>query len=124
MKLSMNGYKQESFRQDTFELIWRASVGLVLFGVVMVGLSLKAHAQQTLSTNQSEPVPQVMSREREAVDPQAGNAESAKTKEGNLKVSPKAPQSDSKTSPTVASAVPQESLSPTPPTQSPDSRWR
>jgi len=55
----------------------------------MVGLSLKAHAQQTLSTNQSEPVPQVMSREREAVDLQAGRAESSKTREANLKVFPK-----------------------------------
>jgi putative OmpL-like beta-barrel porin-2 len=120
MKLTMNGYKQEISRQNTFKPTWRATVGLVLLGVVMVALSLKVHAQQTLSTNQSEPV---ISREREAVDLQAGRAESSKTEEANPKASPKAPQSDATTSPTVASAVPQESPSPTPPAQSPDSKW-
>lgn len=85
------------FERDTFEVIWRAAVGLTLFVLLITALTIKGQAQQT------EP----STRER-------ANAE-----DGNTNAS----QSDVTSSPTVASAIPQESPSPTPQTQSPDSKW-
>src|SRR5215471_856879 len=37
--------KQIALDRNTFDLIWRAAVGLILFALVMVAFSLKAHAQ-------------------------------------------------------------------------------
>jgi hypothetical protein len=95
------------FERDTFELIWRAAVGLALFVLVMSALAIKGHAQEAGPNTK----------------------ERANTKESNTKAS----QSDATTSPTIASptiasptidsAVPQATPSPSPTTQTAETKW-
>jgi len=47
VKLTL-GKKTMGIDRDTFDVVWRAAVGLALFVLVMAALSLKAHAQQTV----------------------------------------------------------------------------
>ena len=72
-------------------------MGLALFVLLITALTIKGQAQQTGPSTK----------------------ERANTEEENTKAS----QSDAITSPTIDSAVPQETPSPTPQTQSSDSKW-
>src|SRR5438270_7515101 len=122
MKLIVNGSKPEVFRRDTAKLIRRGALGLVLFGIVMAALSLKAHAQQRLLTTQPQQVPKAICEARE-VEIKTGRVDERKEGPAAEEEDRKAPESNAITSPTVAGAVPQEKPSPTPQTQSPDSKW-
>ena len=84
------------FERDTFELIRRAPLGLALFVLLITALTIKGQAQQT--------GPSIKER-------------------ANTEENTKASQSDATTGPTVASVIPQETSSPTPQTQSSDSKW-
>ncbi len=83
--------------RDTFELIWRAGLRLALFVLAITALTIKGQAQPTGPSTK----------------------ERANTEEKDTKAS----QSDAMSSPTVAGTVPQETPSPSPQTQSPDSMW-
>ena len=48
MNLAMPMSKQVSSPRETFDLIWRAAVGLALFVLMMTALSITGHAQQTV----------------------------------------------------------------------------
>jgi hypothetical protein len=82
---------------EILELNWRAVVGFASFALLITALTIKSHAQQAGPSTK----------------------EHAKTEEENTKAS----QSDAMTSPAIDSAVPQETPSPTPQTQSPNSKW-
>src|SRR5437016_5103788 len=123
MKLIMNGSKQEVIRRNSVELIWRVAVGLILFALVMAALSLKAHAQQILPTTQPQQVPRDMSEAREAVEAKIGRADERKECPEAEEANTKASRSDTITSSSVAGPIPQETPSPTPQTQSPNSKW-
>jgi hypothetical protein len=95
--LNMGRSKKRVIDRDTFELIWRAALGLALFVLLVAALTIKGQAQQTRPSTKVR----------------------ANTGEANTEDS----QSDAVTDATVVSAVPQETPSPTPQTQSPDSKW-
>src|SRR6266851_4745411 len=97
MGLKMSRSRKMVLDRDTFELIWRAGLGLALFVLAITALTIKGQAQPTGPSTK----------------------ERANTEEKNTKAS----QSDAMSSPTVAGTVPQEKPSPTPQTQSPDSKW-
>jgi hypothetical protein len=127
MKLITSGKKEQVFRGDSIELIWRAALGLIMFGLVVAALSLKAHAQQTgpnLPVTRPQQVPNAMGEPREKVDPksQTGNAEIKKSSTAEA-ANTKDSESDTITDTSVAGAVPQETLSSTPQTPSADSKW-
>jgi hypothetical protein len=82
---------------EILELNWRAVVGFASFVMLITALTIKSHAQQAGPSTK----------------------EHAKTEEENTKAS----QSNAMTSPAIDSAVPQETPSPTPQTQSPNSKW-
>jgi len=97
MGLKMSRSRKMVRDRDTFELIWRAGLGLALFVLAITALTIKSQAQPTGPSTK----------------------ERANTEEKNTKAS----QSDAMSSPTVAGTVPQETPSPTPQTQSPESKW-
>ena len=94
--MDINISRKMAFERDTFELIWRAALGLALFVLLITGLTIKGQAQQT--------GPSIKER-------------------ANTEENTKAFQPDATTSPTVASVVAQETPSPTPQTQASDSKW-
>jgi hypothetical protein len=85
------------FDRDTFELIWKAAVGLALFALVMTALTIKGQAQQT--------------------------GQSKKERSNSEETNTKASQSDALMSPMVDSAVPQATPSPSPTTQTAETKW-
>jgi hypothetical protein len=95
--LNISRSRKMVLERNTFGLIGRAALGFAFFVLLITSLTIKGQAQQAApSTN-----------------------ERAKPEEENTKAS----QSDAITSPTTASPAPQERPSPTPQTQSPDSKW-
>jgi hypothetical protein len=48
MGLNMSRSRKMAFDRDTFELIWRAAVGLALFVLLITALTIKGQAQQTV----------------------------------------------------------------------------
>jgi Putative beta-barrel porin-2, OmpL-like. bbp2 len=85
------------FLSEILELIWRAALGLALFVLLITAPTIKSHAQQAGPSTK----------------------ERANTEESNTKTS----QSDAMTSPTIDSAVSQDTPSPTPQPRPPDSKW-
>src|SRR5947209_5084778 len=83
--------------RDTFELIWKAAVGLASFALVMTALTIKGQAQQTGQSKN----------------------ERVNTEESNTKTS----QSDAMMSLTINSTVPQATRSPSPTTQPAETKW-
>src|SRR5258708_6375929 len=92
----MSRSRKTVFERDTFELIWRAAVGLALFALVIIALAIKGQAQQIGAAKERS------------------NAEELSTKDSKVE------RSDERT---ADSAVPQQPPSPTPQPQSPDSKW-
>jgi len=107
VKLTL-GKKTIGIDRDTFDVVWRAAIGLALFVLVMAALSIKAHAQQTNSSQLT-----VKSEKSDASkDPSTGTNGSQE-----------ASQAEVTTSPTEADATPQATPSPSPATKPAESKW-
>src|SRR5258708_26291776 len=97
MSLSMTRSRKMVFERNTFKLIWRAALGLALFVLLITAPTIKGHAQEAGPSTK----------------------EGANTEGSNTKAS----QSDAMTSPTIDSAVPQATPSPSPTTQTAETKW-
>ena len=124
MKLVI-GKRHVILDSDTFDIIWRAALGLALFVLVMASLSLKVRAQQTVfnqPTNQTPRVRKPVAESRESkieIETTVGTEEVSTALNGNTK----SPRSNEATSSMTEGATPQATPSPTPQNQTPDSKW-
>src|SRR5258708_3128791 len=107
VKLTL-GKKTIGIDSDTFDVVWRAALGLALFVLIMAALSIKAHAQQTNSS-------QLTVKSEKTVEPK----ESSTATNGNQEPS----QAEVTTSSTEIGAAPQATPSPSPTTKPAESKW-
>jgi Putative beta-barrel porin-2, OmpL-like. bbp2 len=108
------------FRPDTPSLLWRGAMGLALFALVMAALSRKANGQSTSlnnkATNERQQVRTPIAISSEATEETSGGKSPSTTKSSDA-------QADITSSSSTDSPVVQATPSPTPQTQTAESKW-
>ncbi|HSQ24140.1 MAG TPA: outer membrane beta-barrel protein [Pyrinomonadaceae bacterium] len=104
--------------RNTFELIWKAIVGLALWVLLMAALALNAHAQQEFN----QPTRNSVINSPEAIKPETGS-ETRKAEQPTAAAKTEPSQSGAEMNSTIEDAAPQATPSQPAQTASSESKW-